>query len=360
MDYEVKADPLEATFEVAAADVAAVAAPVVRPVLSGGSVADPARAAFVDGYLRTGAETELKSFAGNVAADGGYAVPKEIDQQIDALLKMASPIRSVANVVQVGTAGYRKLVTQVGVTSGWASEVAARPTTNTPVFNEIVPSFGDLYANPAATQAMLDDAQFDVETWLASEIATEFAKAEGSAFVNGDGVNKPKGFLTAPTAVTGDATRPFGTLQYVASGAATDFIAANPQDKLLDLVHALRAPYRQGAVWLMNSTTLAKVRKFKDSTGAFIWQPGLVSGQANTLLGYPVIESEDMPDIAANTLSIAFGNFQAGYLIAERAETAILRDPYTNKPYVNFYATRRIGGAISNSEAIKVMKFALS
>lgn len=355
MDYEVKADPLEAAFE-----AAMVPAAVVRPQLAAGDTVDPARSAFVEGYLRKGREVELKSFAGNVPADGGYAVPREIDAVIDATLKSISPIRAVANVVQVGSAGYRKLVTTNGVASGWASEVAARPTTATPTFNEIVPSFGELYANPAATQAMLDDAQFDVEAWLADEIATQFAKAEGTAFVNGDGVDKPKGFLTYTIAATGDATRSFGQLQYVPVGAASDFPATNPQDKLLDLVHALRAPYRQGAVWVMNSATLAKIRKFKTSDGAFVWQPGLVTGQPDTLLGYPVVESEDMPDIAANTTPIAFGNFKAGYLVAERSETNILRDPYSNKPYVNFYATKRIGGAVSNSEAIKLLKIATS
>ena len=211
MDYETKADALDAVFEGAVA-----AAAVTRPVLSGATVADPAKSAFVDGYLRRGSEVELKSFSGVVAADGGFAVPREIDEIIDSTLKAISPIRAIANVVRVGSAGYRKLVTQNGVTSGWASETATRPETATPTFNEIVPSFGELYANPAATQAMLDDAAFDVESWLASEIATEFAKAEGAAFVNGNGSNKPKGFLTAPTAATGDATRPFGTLQHIA------------------------------------------------------------------------------------------------------------------------------------------------
>lgn len=355
MDYEVKADPLEAAF-----DAAAIAPAVVRPPLSGATIADPARAAFVDGFLRLGREVELKSFAGNVAADGGFAVPREIDEIIDKTLKAASPIRSVANVVRVGSAGYRKLVTTNGVASGWASEVAARPTTNTPTFNEIVPSFGELYANPAATQAMLDDAQFDVEAWLADEIATQFAKAEGTAFVNGDGVDKPRGFLTYTSAIAGDATRSFGQLQYVPTGAAAALPSTNPENKLLDLVHALRAPYRQGAVWVMNSTTLATIRKFKTADGAFIWTPGLVTGQPDTLLGYPVIESEDMPDIAANSTPIAFGNFKAGYLVAERSETNILRDPYSNKPYVNFYATKRLGGAVSNSEAIKLLRVSVS
>jgi HK97 family phage major capsid protein len=355
MDYEMKADPLDAVF-----DAAVPAAAVMRPALSGARIADPAKAAFVDGYLRRGSEVELKSLSGVLPADCGFAVPREIDAVIDATLKGISPIRAIANVVRVGSAGYRKLVTQNGVTSGWASETATRPETATPSFNEIVPSFGELYANPAATQAMLDDAAFDVEGWLAGEIATEFAKAEGAAFVNGNGTNKPKGFLQSATATTSDATRPFGTLQYIASGAAGAFVATNPQDRLVELVHALRAPYRQGATWVMNASTLATIRKFKTTDGAFIWQPGLAAGQPDTLLGYPVVEAEDMPDIAANSLSIAFGNFKAGYLIAERTETNILRDPYSNKPYVHFYATKRLGGAVINSEAIKVMKFALS
>ncbi len=287
-------------------------------------------------------------------------MPREIDARIDRTLTAISPIRAVANVVTVGTAGYRKLVTSGGTPSGWAGETDARTETATPTFHEIVPSFGDLYANPAASQAMLDDAAFDLEGWLAQEIATEFARAEGSAFVGGNGTSKPKGFLTYATTTDGDAVRAFGTLQYVATGAAGGFAASNPADKLVDLVQALRAPYRQGAVFVMNAATLAAIRKFKTSDGAFLWQPGLIEGRADTLLGYPVIESEDMPDIAANSLSIAFGNFQAGYLIAERGETAILRDPYSHKPFVHFYAAKRVGGGVSNSEAIKLLKFAAS
>ncbi len=332
-----------------------------RPALDGvkGGAVDPARAAFVDRYLRQGHEAgvELKSFSGATSAAGGFAVPREIDQLIGATLKAISPIRGIANVVRTGTAGYRKLVTSGGIASGWASETGARAETGTPLFNEIAPPSGELFANPAASQAMLDDAQFDVEAWLASEIAREFAVAEGAAFVNGNGTNKPKGFLTYTTTNEADSVRAFGSLQYLASGAAGAF-ATNPQDKLVDLVQSLRAPYRQGASFVMNSATLAVIRKMKTTDGAFIWQPGLVGGQPATLLGYPVVEAEDMPDIAANSLSIAFGNFQAGYVIAERSETSILRDPFSNKPFVHFYAVKRIGGAVANSEAIKLMKFA--
>ena len=371
--FEVKADPLEASFdaisqsdeEVAALreemaqlksriDAQAVAA--ARPALSG---AKSENSPFVERYLRKGLEAgvELKAMSGTSDAAGGYAVPEEIDAEIDRTLTAISPIRAIANVVKVGSSGYRKLVTTGGTPSGWVAETADRPETGTRNFVEIAPPFGELYANPAASQAMLDDAAFDVERWLAQEIATEFARAEGAAFVAGSGVNRPKGFLAAPNSAQADGVRPFGTLQFLTTGAAGAFPAANPQDTLIDLVQALRPPYRQGAVFVMNSATAARIRKFKTADGAFLWQPGLVAGQPDTLLGYPVVEAEDMPDVAADSLSIAFGNFKAGYLIAERTETQILRDPFTHKPFVHFYATKRVGGQVSNSEAIKLLKF---
>jgi len=325
---------------------------IARPVLEGAVE----RASGFEGYVRQGTTLELKAFAGVTGDSGGFAVPREIDAEIDALVKAASPIRQLANVVRVGTAGYRKLVTTGGTPSGWAAETAARLETATPVFQEIAPPMGELYANPSASQAMLDDAAFDVEQWLAGEIAAEFAKAEGAAFITGNGVARPKGFLTYPIAAAADGARAFGTIQHVASGAAGDF-GASPQERLIDLVQSLRSPYRQGASFVMNAATMARIRKFKTSDGGFVWQPSLAAGQPATLLGYPVLEAEDMPDIAAGAAAIAFGNFKLGYVIAERSETAILRDPYSNKPFVSFYATKRVGGAVTNSEAIKVMRF---
>jgi HK97 family phage major capsid protein len=375
---EVKADGLEASFEAlerqdedvaqlrdemaqlkARMDAQAVAG--ARPALSGAKAARAAHSPFVDNYLRKGLESgvELKALSSATDAAGGYAVPEEIDAAIDRTLTAISPIRAIANVVKVGSAGYRKLVTAGGTPAGWVSETAERPETATPTFYEIAPPFGELYANPAASQAMLDDAAFDVEAWLANEVATEFARAEGAAFVTGSGVNRPKGFLANATSAAADGVRPFGTLQFVTSGAAGAFLGSNPQDRLVDLVQALRPPYRQGAVFVMNSATAARIRKFKTADGAFLWQPGLVSGQPDTLLGYPLVEAEDMPDIAADSLSVAFGNFKAGYLIAERTETQILRDPFTHKPFVHFYATKRVGGQVANSEAIKLMKFSV-
>ncbi|WP_137680345.1 phage major capsid protein [Aurantiacibacter suaedae] len=327
-----------------------------RPALDGVvKTESPEVKSFVTGYLRQGRETELKSLSGLTPGDGGYAVPREIDAMIASELKTISPIRQIAQVVQVGNAGYRKLVATGGVASGWVGEGDARPETASPTFAEVAPPSGDLYANPAASQAMLDDAGFDLEGWLSAEIAVEFAAAEGSAFVNGTGVNQPLGFLASATSMAGDAVRPFGSLQYIGSGDAAGF-DANPESRLIDLVHTLKAGHRQGASWVMNSATLAEVRKMKTSDGAFLWQPGLVEGQPDRLLGYPVVEAEDMPDIAADQYPIAFGNFRNGYLIAERTATSILRDPFTNKPFVHFYATKRVGGQVLDSAAIKLLK----
>jgi HK97 family phage major capsid protein len=333
-----------------------------RLPLDGVKAHDPARDAFVQRYLRRGLEAgvELKSVLGATGPEGGFAVPREIDAMIAATLKSVSPIRAIANVVATGSAGYRKLVAVGGTPSGWVSEAAARPETGTPTFSEIVPPSGHLYANPAATQSMLEDAAFDVEAWLADEVAREFARAEGAAFCTGSGTNRPKGFLTYTTTNEVDGVRAFGSLQYVAAGAAGNFAASSPADKIIDLVHALRPPYRQGATFVMASDTLARIRKFKTADGAFIWSPGLTVGQPGSLLGYPVVEAEDMPLVAADSLSIAFGNFRSGYVIADRGETVILRDPYSNKPFVHFYASKRVGGAVVNSEAIKLMKFSVS
>lgn len=377
MDIQQTPDPLETSFDLVARQDAAdqaltelrgevdevksrldkVGRAALRPALSGSGNQSPELKGFVDGYLRHGREAELKSLTSGSPADGGYAVPREIDALIMAQLKAISPIRAIAQVVQVGSSGYRKLVTSSGTASGWVSETAARPETGTAKFNEIAPPMGELYANPAASQAMLDDAAFDLEEWLAGEIATEFAKAEGAAFISGTGTNQPRGFLSAATSTAADAARPFGTLQFSATGNASGFDAA-PELKLIDMVHSLKAAHRQGAVFVMNSKTLATVRKFKAADGSFLWQPGIMDGQPARLLGYPVIEAEDMPDVAANAYPIAFGNFRNGYLIAERSATTILRDPFTNKPFVNFYATKRLGGQVLDSDAIKLLRVA--
>jgi len=316
---ETATDPLDASFDIVArqdaleADVTTIRTDLdevkarvdkigraaQRPVLGSGDSAPAEVKGFVDGYLRRGAVHEIKSISGTTPGDGGYAVPRQIDAMIARELTDISPIRAIAQVVQTGTAGYRKLISTGGTASGWASEIGERGETDTPTFAEIAPPSGDLYANPAASQSMLDDAAFDLETWLASEIAMEFAREEGAAFVNGSGTNQPKGFLQATTSTLGDSSRAFGSLQYIGTGDAIG-LGSDPDLTLIDLVHTLKAGHRQGAAFVMNSATLAQVRKLKTSDGAFLWQPGLVEGQPDRLLGYPVIEAEDMPDIAAD------------------------------------------------------------
>lgn len=340
-----------------------------RPGVMAGEITEPAdarehKSAFYGGFVRKGVErglAELEEKALNVgtAAEGGYAVPEDLDRKIDALLKDISPIRSVANVVRIGSSNYRKLVSLSDAASGWVGETAARTETTAPTFAEVVPALGEIYANPAATQTMLDDAFFDVEAWLAEELSTEFGVQEGTAFVTGNGTNKPKGFLSYTTSTADDSTRAFGTLQHVATGVSGGFPASDPSDILIDLVHSLRPVYRNGAVFAMNTGTLSEIRKFKDANGDYLWRPGLADGAPATLMGYRVIEAQDMPDVAADSLSVAFGNFQRGYTITDRTGVRLLRDPFSNKPYVHFYTTKRVGGGVVNSEAIKLLKFAV-
>jgi HK97 family phage major capsid protein len=211
---------------------------------------------------------------------------------------------------------------------------------------------------PAATATLLEDSAVNIDEWLAGEVDQVFAEQEGVAFVSGDGVNKPKGFLDYTTVA--NASWSWGNVGYIASGSAGAFPASNPSDVLIDLVYAVRAGYRQNAVFVMNRKTQSAIRKFKDTTGNYLWQPPATAGGKATLMTFPVTDAEDMPDIAANSLSIAFGDFNRGYLIVDRAGVSVLRDPYTAKPYVLFYTTKRVGGGVQDFDAIKLMKFAAS
>ncbi|NCV78673.1 MAG: phage major capsid protein [Burkholderiaceae bacterium] len=316
-------------------------------------------------YLRKGSELglrelESKAYAASTGggADGGYAIPKVIDRSIETLAINLSPIRSIASVQEVVTPDFHKLVNVRGTGSGWVGEVAARPATSTSGLADIKPPMGELYANPQATQQMLDDVFFDAEQWLAEEVAIEFARAEGAAFIVGDGVNKPSGFLAGTTATTDDATRNFGVLQHVVTGVAGGFPATNPADVLIALVGKMKAAYRANARFVMSKALLFEVASFKDTSGRYIFNPISAPGVPQTLMNYPILEAEDMPAKAANSLSIAFGDFRRGYLIVDRIGTRVIRDPFSNKPYVGFYTVKRLGGALINSEAIKVLKFA--
>jgi HK97 family phage major capsid protein len=316
----------------------------------------PERKAFRN-FMVNGDTSELKSMSAGSAADGGYAVPKVIDQTIANQIVNISPIRQVAGIQQISTADFHKLVNLRGTASGWVSETAARPATNTPQFADIKPSMGEIYANPQATQQMLDDVYFNADAWLADQVATEFARAEGASFVSGNGTNQPTGFLNGTPVATADGVRAFGTLQYLPTGVSGNWPATNPADLLLSLVFSLKAPFRQNACWVMNKATLSAITQFKDSSGRYILTPMQGPKVPATIFSYPVLEAEDMPTIAANSFSIAFGDFSRGYLIVDRIGTRVVRDPFTNKPYVGFYATKRVGGAVVDSEAIKLIKF---
>lgn len=301
---------------------------------------------------------ELKTISVGTPAEGGYAVPEQIDRNIEKLERTLSPMRSICGQVSVSTPDYKKLVDINGTASGWVGETAARPATATPGLAEVAPSMGEVYANATATQQSLDDLMFDVEAWIANSVAEEFAIAEDIAFISGNGTNKPTGFLNGTPVATADSSRAFGVLQYVASGQA----AAMPTsaDTFIDIVHSMKSQYRNGAVWVTNTSVAASLRKYKDTTNQYLWQPSIQAGQPSLFMGYGLIEDENMPAVAANAFSLAFGNFQRGYLIVDRIGTRMLRDPYTNKPHVQFYFTKRVGGKVVNSEAIKLLKIAAS
>ncbi|ANF53474.1 phage capsid protein [Brevundimonas naejangsanensis] len=311
-----------------------------------------------DGYMKSGAShgLELKAGLSSASNSAGYVVPPETERAIERRLMAGSPMREIATVRTVGSGVFRKPVSTAGVQAGWVAETAARPETDPATLALLEFSSADLYACPAATQSLLDDALIDLDEWLAAEVEDAFAAQETAAFVSGDGVNKPKGFLAYATASEG--TQTWGQIGTVASGAAGGFASTNPADKLIDLIYAPKAQYRPNGRFVMNRRTVSAVRKFKDADGNYVWSPATRPGETASLLGYPVTEIETMPDIGANSLSIAFGDFARGYLIVDRAGVRVLRDPYSAKPYVLFYTTKRVGGGVQNFDAIKLMKFA--
>lgn len=336
-----------------------------RPPLSGAmEQGAPHRKAF-NAYLRTGDDDALRGLAlegkalnSAVAADGGYLVDPQTADAIRSMLVSTSSIRAIAQVVQVEAASFDVLIDRSEVGSGWATEAAAQAETGTPVLERISIRLHELSAMPKASQRLLDDSAFDVEGWLAGKIATRFLRAESAAFVSGDGVDKPKGFLTPPKVA--QASWAWGSLGYVASGAASDFATTNPADCIINLVYALGAEYRANATFVMNSKTAGAVRKMKDADGRFLWSDGMAAGEPARLMGYAVLICEDMPDIAAGAHAIAFGDFRAGYTIAERPDLRILRDPFSAKPHVLFYASKRVGGEVTDFAAIKLLRFAVS
>jgi HK97 family phage major capsid protein len=316
-----------------------------RPPLGGDTPKDPMLAE----------RLEEKALSAGSGPDGGYLVPETVEREVLRRLATISPIRAIASVRVISGGLYKRAFSTGGPASGWVGETDARPQTAGPTLAEMSFPAMELYAMPAATQTLLDDAVVDIEQWIAEEVETVFAEQEGAAFVTGDGVNKPKGFLAADTVA--DDTWQWGRLGFVQAGGPA-FPADNPSDVLINLIYALKSGYRQNASFVLNRKTQSAIRKFKDDAGNYLWAPPASLGQPATLMGFPVVEAESMPDIAANAFAIAFGDFKRGYLVVDRAGVRVLRDPYSAKPYVLFYTTKRVGGGVQDYAAIKLLKFA--
>lgn len=302
-------------------------------------------------HMRKGAVSA--SMSKGSSPDGGYTAPVEWDRTITDKLVLVSPMRQIARVQAISGTSFTKLFNLRGTASGWVGETAARPATAASQFGTLQYDTGELYANPAATQQLLDDSEVDIEAWLAAEVELEFQQQEGLAFVSGAGATgSPKGFLTYVTGAANAAAHPFGDIKLVNTGAA----AAITADSLVDLVYAVPSAYRGGAQFIMNNTTQGIIRKLKDGQGNYLWQPSATAGQPATLSGYGLTEMPDMPDVAANAMPVAFGDFKRGYLVIDRKGVVVLRDPYTNKPFVQFYTTKRVGGGLLDPTPLKVLK----
>ena len=308
-------------------------------------------------FFRKGAEGGLRDLEIQAGLstlsdpDGGFLVPEDYEQAIDRVALSVSAMRRLATVRTIGTDTFKKLVNQGGASSGWVGEKGARAETNTPTLTEIAINTKEIYAMPAATQTLLDDSRVDIAGWLADEVSIEFSEQESEAFINGNGVEQPKGIAAYP--MVANSSYVWGKVGYITSGNAS---LVNDLDKLIDLQHALKPVYRNGAAWLMNDATLATIRKMKDGDGNYIWVPGLKDGAPDTLLGKPVEIDDNVDDIGAGKYPIFFANFKRAYLIIDRQGVRVLRDPYTSKPYVLFYTTKRVGGGIVMYEAIKALK----
>ncbi len=338
-----------------------------RGEFNGGGAGDENKAktehkAGFNAYFRKGRDAGLRDLevsaklTTQIDEDGGFIVPEEVDTQIERVLGTMSAMRRLARVQPVGTATFKKLVNVGGATSGWVGEEQPRTETGTPKLVGLDYPVKELYSEPATTQSMLEDGLFDIAAWLAEEVSIEFSEQEGAAFILGDGVAKPRGIL-GYTAVA-NSSYSWGKIGFIASGGAGAFAATDPGDRLIDLQHALKAGYRTNAAWLMNDLTLAAVRKLKDLEGNYLWRPGLSENAPDLLLGKRVETDDNMPDIAANSFSIAFGDYRRAYVITDRRGSRVLRDDLTDKPNVKFYTTKRVGGGIQNFAALKLMKFA--
>lgn len=315
----------------------------------------------MSGYMRSGNDADIKSISNTMRAgsdpDGGYLLPDATVGAIERVALNNNAMRRLCTVTAVGGGGWREPVVTSGASSGWVGETSSRDATTTPTIKEVKIDAGECYANLPAYNRLLEDSYTNIEAWLIEEAGFSFGDTEGAGFITGTGVNnQPKGIAAESTVA--NASYAWGKIGHTATGVSGAFATTNPADKLFDLVHTLKAKYRQNAAWLMNDATLCSIRKFQDGNGNYLWQPGLQLGVPDSLLNYPVETDDNVADIGASSLSIFFGDFKRAYRIVDRTGITILRDPYTTKGMTYFYLTKRVGGGVKNFEALKVMKFA--
>lgn len=316
----------------------------------------------INAYFRKGKEMltseEVKAMQVGIDSDGGYLVYADLSGRIVTRLFDLSPIRGIANVQVIGSDALEGIEDLNEADAGWVGEIATRSDTTTPQVGKYRIEAMEMYAKPKASQKLLDDSSVDIENWLGMKVSDKFARLEGAAFVVGNTPTRPRGFASYTTAATADATRTWGTLEHVKTGANGDFHTTQA-DPLFDLISAFKPGYLAQANWVTRRSVMNKIRKFKTTTTLeYIWQPGLQLGQPDRLLGYPIVMAEDMPAITTGSNSMALGNFQLGYQIVDRLGVRVLRDPYTDKPFVQFYTIKRTGGGVVQFEAIKFINFA--
>jgi HK97 family phage major capsid protein len=301
---------------------------------------------------------EHKALSVGSNPDGGFFVDPDTSGRLVAKVFETSPMRQYASVQVVGTDSLEGMHDNEEANVGWVAETAARPETATPKVEKYAIPLHELYAMPTATQRMLDDANFDVEGWLLGKVTDKFSRVENTSFVSGDGIGKPRGFTTYPN-YTSPGVFQLNAIEQFNTGVNGAFAAVpDGGDALLKALYALKMPYRNNASWFLNRATTGKLRQLKDTDGAYIWAPGIAVGQPAAILGYPMATFDDLPDLATGSLSIAVGDMRAAYQIVDRQGVRVLRDPFTSKPYIKYYTTKRVGGAVLNFEAIKLLKFA--
>lgn len=311
-------------------------------------------------YLRT-LQAKATTLAVGNDPSGGYLVTPDVTGRMIRKIYESSPMRQLATVVPIGTDALEGPIDNGEMDAQWVGEQATRSQTDAPGFGKWTIPVNELYAYPWVTQKLLEDANIDIEGWLADKAASKFSRKETTAFYTGDGVLKPKGILAYDFASTADATRPWGTFQYVASGHASAFASSNPADALIDLIFALKAEYRANARFQMARSTMGAVRKLKDGQGNYLTDLRLRDGAlVETIFGFPNVDAEDMSAMAANAYSIGFGDWAETYTIVDRLGVTVVRDNITKPGFVKFHFRKRVGGGVVNFESAKFLKHATS